>query len=63
MEVYLGIAWTLACTIVGCWAGWLDCTRHFKEQAVKHGAAEYILDPATGETTWQWKKKEEGVKP
>lgn len=30
--------------------------KDWKLEAVKHGAAEYILDPATGKTTWQWKE-------
>lgn len=32
-------------------------------ESVAAGHAEFALDPATGETTWQWKKKQEGVKP
>lgn len=34
-----------------------------RKEAVRNGYAEYILDPATGETTWQWKKKKGEVKP
>jgi hypothetical protein len=25
-----------------------------KEQAIKLGYAEYVMDPLTGDTTWQW---------
>lgn len=27
----------------------------WQQDAVSHGAAVYVLDPATGNTTWQWK--------
>lgn len=30
---------------------------YYEKEAVKHGAAEYILNPATGETKWQWKNQ------
>jgi hypothetical protein len=28
----------------------------WEREAVERGAAEYILDPSTGDTTWQWKE-------
>lgn len=30
---------------------------HWQREAVKHGAAEYLIDPATGNSKWQWKIK------
>jgi hypothetical protein len=32
----------------------------WEREAVERGAAEYILDPSTGDTTWQWKEKADG---
>lgn len=31
----------------------------WKREAVKHGAAHYEMDPATGKTEWKWNKNEE----
>jgi hypothetical protein len=28
----------------------------WKSEAVKHQAAEYVLNPSTGEVTWKWKQ-------
>jgi hypothetical protein len=28
----------------------------WEREAVARGAAEYIIDPSTGDTTWQWKE-------
>jgi hypothetical protein len=38
-------------------------TRVWREDAVAHGAAEWVLDTKTGTTTWRWKKPEVEVKP
>ncbi len=31
-------------------------TKRWEKDTVKHGAAEYVMDHATGKTTWQWKE-------
>lgn len=31
--------------------------REWQTEAVEHGAAEWVLDPKTGATTWKWKDK------
>lgn len=30
---------------------------NLKEEAIQNGYAEYIMDPKTGRTKWQWKGK------
>ena len=27
-----------------------------RAQAIQRGAAEYVMDPTTGKTTWRWKQ-------
>ena len=34
----------------------LSENRKMKAEAVKRGAAEWVVDPANGETTFQWKE-------
>jgi len=39
--------------------GWLVCDAEngtWQNDAVAHGAAEYVLNTADGTTTWRWKQ-------
>lgn len=35
--------------------GYRDCRSNMRKEAVEHGAAEYVLDQKTGQSTWRWK--------
>lgn len=51
-------ALTIAAFISGFLTGWFSERGDLQSEAIKNGVAEYILDPATGKTTWQWKEKQ-----
>lgn len=42
---------------IGWWIGNYLGQEHHQKEAIRHGAAEYILNPDTGETKWQWKNQ------
>lgn len=52
----LGAALTITAFVGGLICGFHQSDRSWEKDAVKHGAAEYVLDPATGKTTWRWKE-------
>lgn len=51
----------IVCFIGGLLTGFYASDVDWEREAVKHGAAEYVLEPATGKTTWRWKEKAEDV--
>lgn len=44
-------------------AGWHDDVERWRREAVRHGAAEWIMDPSTGKTDWRWLDKPKDSKP
>jgi len=54
-DFFAGVFLTLlVAAAVGCFA--VDArNKAWKKDAVKHGKAEYILNPTNGTTTWRWK--------
>lgn len=36
---------------------WQDDVAEWRKEAVRRGAAEWVMDPATGNTEWRWKDK------
>lgn len=42
--------------ILGIGMGRLNATLRLRQEAIEHGAASYVCDPTTGETTFQWKE-------
>lgn len=39
-----------------CPISWQNDTKYWREETVKRGVAEWVLDPVTGETYWKWKE-------
>jgi uncharacterized membrane-anchored protein YhcB (DUF1043 family) len=55
----------IMCCIVGIAVGLLLGSlgiRAVRKQAIQHGAAEWVVDQDTGETTFTWKSAPEAVK-
>lgn len=44
--------------VIAALIGTAETTRTMQREAVAHGCAEWVIDPATGESAWRWKEGE-----
>lgn len=50
----------MVCIVASGVATYLGTTRHYEEQIIERGYAEWVIvDPATGRTEWRWKELNE----
>lgn len=52
ITVFIAInAWTFTVK------AWQDDTKAWRLEAVRRGAAEWVMNPRTGESEWRWKEQ------
>lgn len=55
--IWCAVIWCLIMVLAGLGIGYGITSRYYKAQAIKHGAAEWVIINEGGDTEFRWKDR------